>query len=415
MSVFDRTFDVVVAGGGISGTMAALAAAREGRGTLLVERYTALGGMATLGLVQPITMWGKNGRYVVAGTGKKLLEGLSRRSSLAATPMTHYGPVCDSEYLKRELELAALEQNVSLLYHTWITGVEKDGNSITALRVLSKGGESAIRGRVFVDATGDADVAAFAGVPCATDSQGITLMMVVSGIDRDRCPGHEDMSRIYAEHNDANYGGLCMFWHPRRDTAHLNMTEVELLNALDPEDLTKATVECRRQAWRVLEIMQQHVAGFENAFISQTAPALGVRETRRIQGLYELTRDDVLEGTQFDDVVARCSCPLDIHGDSSEGRNTYTTLEQSYAIPYRSLVTDVVKNLVVAGRCISADHAAHSSLRRMAPGFAIGEAAGMAAAMTTDTGNAREVPVNELQEKLLGYGAVLSPDKENGD
>ncbi len=410
MNTHEDHFDVVVAGGGIAGTMAAIAAASEGARTLLVERYAALGGMATLGLVQPITMWGIRNQYVIGGRGRKLLESLNELGPNSATPMSCYGPTCDAERLKRLLESTALDAGVKLLYHSWVASVEKEKDVLTGLRVLSKAGSHTFRGRVFVDATGDADVAAAAGVPYEEDSQGITLMFIVSGINRERCPSREEVMKIWNEHK-IGYRELAFFWHPRPDTAYVNVTEVEGLNGLDPWALTEATIECRRQAWQTLEVFQAHVAGFENAYIEQTAPALGVRETRRIIGRYVLSENDILSGADFPDAIARASCPVDVHGAKHGGRGDYTVLKKSYGIPYRSITTDAIRNLLVTGRPISADHAAHSSLRRMAPGFALGEAAGTAAVLALPHGDATSLPASELRHALVKHGAIVMPEK----
>jgi hypothetical protein len=178
------------------------------------------------------------------------------------------------------LENTALDVGVELLYHTWTTGVEQEKDALTGLRVISKAGPQTIHGHMFVDATGDGDVAAFADVPFDEDSHGITLMFIVSGIKRDCCPSNDEIKRIWNEHK-VSYSGLAIFWHPRKDTAYMKVTEVE---GLDPWDLTKATIECRRQAWLALEVLQTHVPGVERAYLEQTAPALGVRETRRWPG-----------------------------------------------------------------------------------------------------------------------------------
>jgi hypothetical protein len=191
----------------------------------------------------------------------------------------------------------------------------------------------------------------------------------------------------------------------------MNVTELEGLSGLDPWDLTQCTIECRKQAWQILEVMQKHVPGFENAYISQTAPALGVRETRRIRGGYILTKDDVLSGADFPDTIARAGCPVDVHGSQNDGLGEYGSVNQSYGIPYRSLITESLSNLIVTGRPISADHIAHSSLRRMAPGFALGEAAGVAAGIAANNGDVRNVPTDQLRKSLEGYGAVLEPEK----
>ncbi|MFW6156137.1 MAG: FAD-dependent oxidoreductase, partial [Armatimonadota bacterium] len=195
----EETWNVIVAGGGISGCMAAIASAREGASVLLVERYAALGGMATLGLVQPITTWGIGGEYVIGGTGKRLLEEMIEKRPGSATEMSHYGPSCDAEHLKHMLEQTALDHGVDLLCHAWVTGVETDADRITGLRVISKSGENALRGDVIVDATGDGDIAAFAGVPFEVGSQGVTLMFLVSGIDFDRSPDRTEIAEIYRE------------------------------------------------------------------------------------------------------------------------------------------------------------------------------------------------------------------------
>ncbi len=350
-------YDVIVAGGGISGTMAAIAAAREGQ----------------------------------------------------KTTVSHYGPACDAEFLKYELEKRAIDAGVELLYHAWIIGVEKQADRITALRIFSKAGEAALQARTVIDATGDADVAAFSDVPFDVGSQGISLMFLVSGIDPDKCPPRNQIGDIYGEHRVA-YSGLALFWHPRRDTAYFNVTEVEGLDALNPYDLTKATIACRQQAWEILGVMQQHVPGFEHAYIEQTASALGVRESRRIQGQYTLTVQEAESGVHFEDVIARASCPVDIHTSEDSGKGEYRGLKQSYAIPYRSLVTNDLSNLVVTGRSISADHGAHSSLRRMAPGFALGEAAGIAASLANKTNDVRSINTQTLQQKLRDYDAILDPE-----
>lgn len=403
-------FDVVIAGGGIAGTMAAIAAANEGCRTLLIERYAALGGMATLGLVQPITMWGINGQYVIGGRGRDILENLSAINPGAATPMSHYGPACDAEYLKQSLETAAIESGVELLYHAWVTGVKKEKDALAELQVISKAGAMTIAGDIFIDATGDGDVAALAGVPFDEGSQGITLMFIVAGIKREDCPSMKVIGEIWDRHK-VGYRKLALFWHPRKDAAYINVTEVEGVNGLDPWALTEATVECRRQSWQTLEVLKAHIPGFENAYIEQTAPALGVRETRRIQGCYTLTEEDVLTGTDFPDTIARASCPVDVHGSKNAGCGDYGTLKKSYGIPYRSLINDSIRNLIVTGRPISADHIAHSSLRRMAPGFALGEAAGVAAALAAKSGDVGAVSVSKLQDILEKHGAILRAEK----
>jgi len=407
----NNIFDVVVIGGGISGTMAAIASSRQGCKTLLIERYGALGGMATLGLVQPITTWGINDTYAIGGTGKQFLEKMRTKDNRAATAMSTYGPTCDAEYLKKELENAAIESGVTLLYHTWVRSVEmKSPDVISHIIACSKNGDFTIHGKVYIDATGDGDICAYAGVPfeSSEDKQGqqaMTLMMIISGIDKDRCLEREKMQEIWQRHR-VSPREVCFFWHPRKDSAYFNMTSMSSLNGLDPLDLTKATIECRKQAWEILNVFRNHMPGFEEAYIEQTAPTIGVRETRRIKGQYVLTADDVLSSREFEDSIARASCPIDIHPRNDEPA-VYQVLEKSYSIPYRILVTNEVSNLIATGRCVSTDQEAHSSVRRMAPGFALGEAAGVAAALSLETMDVRNISIAQLQDILKRYNCIL--------
>lgn len=414
MYTYSQMYDVVVAGGGISGVMAAVAAAREGCKTLLIEKNGAPGGMSTLGLVQPITTWGIKGKYVLGGSGRQILKKLAGRDPMASTPMSTYGPTCDSEYLKIELERFCLDNGVSILYYGWVRDVflSKEGR-VEKLITLTKQGDLEIQGKTFVDATGDGDLSAMAGVPYedladTTGQQGMTLMMIVSGIDFDRCLPLAKMNEIYKKHA-VNGRTVCYFVHPRKGSAYFNMTEVYGMSGLRASDLTKATIQCRKQAWDILDAFKKHLPGFENAYIEQTASTIGVRETRRIKGVYILNEEDVKFGRNFEDRIARASCPVDVHF-RNDGQAVYYSLEKSYSIPYRSLLTNEIPNLIVTGRCISTDQAAHSSVRRMAPGFATGEAAGVAASMAARTGDARTISVPTLQEKLKRLGAILDAE-----
>jgi hypothetical protein len=324
--------------------------------------------------------------------------------------MSTYGPTCDAEYLKFALEQEALAAGVSLLYHAWITGVGMTAGRIDTVRAFAKQGAFDLRASVVVDATGDADLVAAAGVPFDLGSQGVTLMFLVAGIDRERCPERKEIQRLYGEHK-VGYRGVALFWHPRPDAAYFNVTEVEDVNVLDAAELTEATIACRREAWEILAVMREHVPGFEGAYIAETASALGVRESRRLRGCHILTGEEACAGADFPDTIARGSCPVDIHGSADGGKGLYHGIKQSYGIPYRSLIADGFPNLLVAGRPISADHAAHSSLRRMAPGFAIGEAAGIAAAMAAQgNGDVHAVSVPDLQATLRGFDAILDPE-----
>jgi hypothetical protein len=388
--------------------MAAIAAAQGGRRVLLVERMGCLGGMATSGLVQPITMWGIGKHYIIGGQGRRILESLESRGPGASTGMSTYGPTCDAEHLKFVLEQQGQAAGAELLYYASVREAQVSQGLITSVCASVRGRELRLSAAAYVDATGDAELAALAGAPCDVGTQGVTLMFVIGGIDRARAGDREAVAAAYAPHK-VNYRGALVFWHPGEGRAYANMTEVENFDPLNPADVTRATIECRRQAWDMIQVFRAHVPGFENAYIEQTAPLLGVRESRRIRGLYTLTTDDVLAGRDFPDTIARGSSPLDVHGSDAGGKKKYQPLSRSYGVPYRCLLPTGVRNLLVAGRPVSTDHGAHSSLRRMAPGFALGEAAGVAAALCT-CGDAQAVDVGVLQTLLRQRGAVLDPE-----
>lgn len=397
-------YDVIVIGGGMSGVMAAVGAAREQRRVLLVERGFMLGGMATAGLVQPITCWGVNiddrTEYVIGGTGRKFLEMLHGKNPDLIGSMTTYGPVCDTEYLKLELERLIAVHEVELFYGSSLVSAEVDQGRIQSIQCCSNQGIRRLSAGMFIDASGDCALAAAADADCFVERQGISLMFILSGIDK-KILFASDYGDIWRKHRGDNYREAAIFNHPRQHTVYLNMTEVDNADGLGPAALAKTTCECREQAWEILRIFKEYVPGCSHAYIEQTAPALGVRESRRIKGTYYLTGEDAITGRDFPDVIARCGCPIDIHGTQL----SYSGLKKSFAIPYRSLVPGKVKNLLVTGRGISADHTAHSSLRRMAPGMALGEAAGIAAALAEEND---KLEVAKLQAKLEFHGAILA-------
>ena len=396
-------YDVIVAGGGMSGVMAALAAAREQRRVCLLERGFMLGGMATSGLVQPITCWGRSTsdgvKYVIGGTGRDFLTRLHDANPGLATAMSTYGPLLDSEYLKIELERLVLAHDIDLFYGIMLCGANTQGGRIQSIQGCSNQGMHEFSAGRYIDATGDCALANAAGAPCFVERQGISLMFILGGVCKEELFA-SPYQEIWKEHRANNYRAATIFNHPRENTLCLNMTEVGDADGLAPEALAKNTCTCREQAWEILRVFREFVPGCAKAYIEQTAPSLGVRESRRIRGEYFLTGGDVTFGKEFPDTVARSSCPIDIHGTSL----VYSGLKKSFAIPFRSLMPRQITNLLVTGRGISADHTAHSSLRRMAPGMALGEAAGIAATLADENSL---VDVSRLQAKLEAYGAIL--------
>jgi hypothetical protein len=327
------------------------------------------------------------------------------------------GVTYDPEVLKLLWEQMAEEAMVEVLLHTWATGI--DGN---AIRVWNKGGESFVQARVIVDASGDADLCAMAGVPyedakTTPGVQSLSTIFRVANVDVEKAasvPKAElwAMMRAAAESGDYRLPRLEGSWHrtPHPGVITVHMTRVPNVDATDPEQLTHAEIEGRRQVREYHRFLRDRVPGFEQSVLVATSPAIGVRESRRVIGDYRLTRDDVLAARRFEDEVALCGAPIEDHAAAPDTRWTYVPEGGVYGIPYRCLLPQGVDGMLVAGRCFSATHDAHASARSMATCMAMGQAAGTAAAMASAGGvTPRAIDPGSLREKLLDCGALLDP------
>ncbi len=444
-----REFDVLVVGGGNAGCAAALAASRLGAKTLLVERYGFLGGTATAAMVGPWMTFHSGGDRIVGGIAQEIV---SRLVALGASPghipdTSDYVPTItpfDPEVHKELLFEMMTEARVRLLLHAWFTSALVEENVVTGAAFDTVGGKRVYRARVVVDATADAYVAASAGVPTQKgDARGrvqpASLMFRMSHVDLTKTAAylrtHPDQMRtsLKAHERTAStvtaVAGLHDIWasaqrdgvvdvprevvsffvSPYPDEVTVNMTRVLDIDPLDPDDLTRAEVEARRQAMQLAEFFRARVPGFENARVAATGTQIGIRESRRIVGRYTLTREDVLDASHFPDAVARSAYPIDIHNPSGKGTTTQRLpLGESYEIPYRCLVPVNCEGLLVAGRCISTTHEALASTRLTPTVMTLGQAAGTAAAIACE----RDLPPSaidpaELRAQLLRDGVVL--------
>jgi hypothetical protein len=387
-------YDVTVVGGGPGGVCAAVGAAKEGASVLLVERYGFLGGMATAGLVNPFMGYSVEGRRLTSAVFDELLDRLERRGALAAG-----GHVFDDEVMKFVLDEMMREHGVDLLLHSTFTGVEMEGRSISNSRIASvqtagKSGRIDLQGTIYVDSTGDGDLAALAGAPIEMGRsqdglcQPMTLCFRIGGVTGE--PNVRDLRKeltdIYLAAKAS--GEIDM---PREDILifatmvphifHFNTTRVVQRDATDTLDMTAAELEGRRQTAELLDLFRRRSPRFKDAYLVKMAAQIGVRESRRVMGEYVITVDDVLEAVKFEDGIARSRYPVDIHSPTGEG----TVIQhlppgEFYEVPYRCLVPLNVDNLLIGSRCISSTHEAHSSLRVMPVVAGIGEAAGIAAA-----------------------------------
>jgi hypothetical protein len=414
--------DVCVAGGGPAGLGAALAAARQGARVCLLERYGFLGGNFTVASVGTICGLylpeGGSFSYVTRGLAEEVAEALkSAGAANGPVPFKGTAVLLYVPWAAKRLfdHLVGEQENITLFLHALVADVVCDGDQIDAVVVATKRGPQAVRARAFVDATGDADLVVHAGAPWTLGEPGqrqfASMQFFMQHVDLGAAlaAGADALNQAIAAHGDhlsRDGGALLPTFRPGEVIGAMTRVRAADGGPLDVTDLAQATygeLEGRRLAEEAAAFVQEHVPGFADAFLADTAPALGVRETRRAVGRYVLTGADVAGLARFDDAVAAGAWPQEYH---VSGRSTeYKPLPDGgyYQVPFRALRPDGPVNLFVAGRCISADHDALASTRVMAPSMALGQAAGTAAALWARD----ELDVEDLQRSLKEQGAFL--------
>jgi len=411
-------YDVLVVGGGFTGVAAAIAAAREGQKVLLAEAGGFLGGAAGVNLVNPFmpyttTVDGKKVE-LSAGLFKTICEKLEE---MDAIKNGHF----HEEYLKLILDRMTKEAGVDVLFHVLLTGVEVRDGLIRSVTFSGKSGELTFEADNFVDATGDADLAFRAGCPfrLGRDAdnlcQPMTLCFRLANVDKEAYKEHRAeinplYNRFQAEGKIKNIReNVLIFDNLVPGVLHFNTTRVVKLNPTDPFDVSKAEMDAREQVLEMVTFLKENIPGFENAVLSFTAPAIGVRESRMIDGRHILTAEELKNCTRFPDAIAAGNYDIDIHNPEGSGTSHYYfPAGQYYTIPYRSLVAERVDNLLVAGRCLSATHEAQASIRIMPICTTTGEAAGVGAAVACKDGlPAACADVKKVQEILVKNGAFI--------
>jgi hypothetical protein len=364
-------------------------------------------------------------RRVVGGLGWEVVRRLTDAGVAFERPNTYgagTGVTYDQETLKVLWEELAADAGVDLLLHTWATGVRVEDGRIAGVRLWNKGGERWVGADVVVDASGDADLVALAGLPHDNAAQqgrvqSLSTLFKLANVDVARAasvPKAElwDRMREAAASGDYALPRIEGSWHrtPFDGVVLIHMTRIPNVDATDPVQLTRAEVDGRRQVREYARFLRDRVPGFESSVVVATSPAIGIRESRRIHGDYVLTRDDVLTGRRFDDEIALCGAPIEDHHAGGDTEWQYVGQGGVYGVPYRALLPAGVEGLIVAGRCFSSTHDAHASARSMATCMAMGQAAGTAASMAAAAGIApRAVDVGLLRERLAADGVLLDP------
>jgi hypothetical protein len=421
------SYDVIVCGGGPAGLIAAVAAARNGAKTLLIERYGFVGGMSTAALVTPISEFRHFGKQHIGGIPFELLKKAADMGGANVALESGNYPVND-EILKLAAQRLLLESGVTLLYHSWFSDCVMDGERVSHVIVQNKRGRVAYEAKVFVDCTGDADLVRAAGFPTIKGDvlQPATLWFQLGGVDTEAlAPIFGDAVGGMLPVSDVIRGRLLelnakgeipIFGGPWINRFfHDGMVSINLLrektDASDPEWFTRTECSLRENLQLVIEVLRREFPEFRDCWLAKSGIQTGVRESYHIVGLYELNRDDIITPKAFPDTVAKGAHVIDIHSSTSNEQDGLVVPRQEYNVPLRCLIPQGSVNLVTAGRCLSADGPGFGSVRVMATCMAMGQGAGTAAALSARHGySMSDMNFEHLRETLIAQGAVVDFD-----
>lgn len=432
-------YDVVVLGGGPAGISAAAAAARTGRSTILVERYGFLGGAGTAAGLSTFcglhaNIHGEH-KQVIHGLADEILGRLEKLGGLNTPHLSLANKITAQAYDISAYKIAADEllvsSGVKVLFHAFGVGmVRRSDREIDALIVESKSGRSAIRGQIFIECSGDGDLAAWAGAPFELgDGAGNMLypstMFRIIGVDPVKAGrAWEIIPKLMDEaaKNGRRFPRRAALVRPQKNPIEwrANVTQIKNpdgspVSGIDVEQMSYGEIEGRRQCWDVFEFIKSVTPGFENAYIVEIAPQIGIRETRRVVGEYMLSESDILECASFPDSIGVNGWPVEAHVSGNVVLK-FPRIPESRGfnqLPYRMIVPKGIDNLFIAGRCASMTHDGQSSARVSGPCFAMGQAAGTAADLALKAGvPPRGVDVGALQHRLETDGAYLGTDVE---
>jgi len=418
--------DVLVVGGGPAGCAAAVMAARQGASVLVVDAAACFGGLGAAAMIPAFMPFGDEKAFCADGFGREIANRIIQIGG-KSDDEPPYGFSIRVEALKRAYEDILQEAGVQILLHAQAIGLEMDGSKITHVVFNAKSGLFAARAKVYVDGSGDADLAAWAGAPYEKGDENGNLMAgtlcsIYTGIDWKRVQPLPQNRRIEEAYNDGVFTTLDKhlpgFWKISDTLGGGNIGHTFGVDPLDEASMTKAIVYGRRLVTEYERYYREYLPGHESMELVVTGYALGIRESRRIVGDYVLVLDDFINQSVFKDEIGRYNYPVDIHAsdDSNEEYESYhkgiTTYRykagENYGIPYRVLLPKGVENLLVAGKTVSADRAMQSSIRVMPGCYITGQAAGTAAAMAAKgDGGVRGIDIRGLQSSLKNAGAYL--------
>jgi hypothetical protein len=439
-----KLLDIIVVGGGISGAMAAIAAGRDGAEVLLIEQYGYAGGMLTAAGVGPMMTFHAGEKQVIKGLVGELADRLIKKGKSPGHILDTGGCTAtltpfDAEAMKRELDIMLKEAGVKLLFHTMLAQVHVGGSEIRKIIVCNKAGLCEFSAKFYVDATGDADLSAWAGVPFTKGRNGdgkcqpMTLKFRMVNVNVDKIREYirnnpEDFPYLKGDTSHIgkaprlSIGGFTGIVRAAKTKKQFNIPRESILifegnnpgevivntsriqdhDGTDPFSITDAELLGREQVEELVNLLKSAVPGFGDSMLVYSGPNIGVRSSRQIKGVYTLTREDVLNFRKFDDAIACSAYPIDVHppeGSKLENQSDHFRKGDYYTIPYRCLVNEKIGNLITAGRCLSAEFEAQAAIRTTPTVGAIGHAAGLAASIAATKGIAGcNIKYKELRE-----------------
>ncbi|MGC6768188.1 FAD-dependent oxidoreductase [Enterococcus sp. LJL51] len=460
-----ESYDVIVAGGGMSGAFAAIAAAKNGAKVLIIDQNGYFGGTLTANGVGPMMTFFAGEKQVIQGLGEDMVQRLVKRGYspghvLDSTNYISYVTPFSAEGLKMVLDEMVTEAGCDVLFHTYLIDVELKEKELTSLVVSNKDGISRIHGKVFIDASGDADLATQAGIPfqlgreADNAMQPMTMNMKVYGVDTkalrqavlaepEKFPRLNRDLNVMKNTEILSFVGFDEEFKRAKENGEISIPREDILffetgtpgefimntsriineSGVSAAGLTRAEMLGREQCEELYRFLVKNIPGFEQAQVAYTGPSVGVRGTRQIRGVYTLTNEDVLENKDFQTAIAHSGYPIDIHNPKGEGTvsvhsNQNEELQDHafnrdafnsyYKIPYEIMITNELDNLIVTGRCVSASFEAQAAIRTTPTMTAIGQAAGTAAAQAVKWGQSvKEIDIPKLQDTLIKQGSYI--------